>query len=259
MSIACHSNRGVGIQTAGLTRMRVSRGLVFDSPEFPPEDGRVAASGDDAGKELVNACTASTSSSSSSIGKNSDLSQRSSSDGEECEENEAQSSYKGPLEMMDALEEVLPVRRGISKFYNGKSKSFASLREASSSTSIKDIGKPENAYTRKRRNLLASNHIWDKNRNFPLRSNGGGITKRPISSSRSTLALAMAMNGSESSSSCCTSEDSNSSLASSSPPHLPPLHPQGRASHSICSKSSLSPPRRNFSGSRSFSLADLQQ
>lgn len=150
-------------------------------------------------------------------------------------------------------------RRGISKFYNGKSKSFASLREASSSTSIKDIGKPENAYTRKRRNLLASNHIWDKNRNFPLRSNGGGITKRPISSSRSTLALAMAMNGSESSSSCCTSEDSNSSPVSRSPPHLPPLHPQGRASHSVSSKSSMSPPRGNFSASRSFSLADLQQ
>lgn len=105
MSIAFH------IQTSGLTHKGVSCGLVFDSPDFAPEDGRVAASGDHAAKELVNACTASTSSSSSSsIGKNSDLSERSSSDGEECEENEAQSSYKGPLEMMDALEEVLPVR-----------------------------------------------------------------------------------------------------------------------------------------------------
>lgn len=154
-------------------------------------------------------------------------------------------------------------RRGISKFYNGKSKSFASLGDASSTASIKDIVKPENAYTKKRRNLLASSYVWDKNRNFPLRSNGGGISKRPISSSRSTLALAMAMSGSESSCSCCsTSEDSNSSPASRSPPHLPPLHPQGRAGSNgtgISSKSLLSPPRRNFSDSRSFSLADLQQ
>ena len=45
-------------------------------------------------------------SSSSSIGRNSDVS----SDGEDCGENEAQSSYKGPLDMMEALEEVLPIR-----------------------------------------------------------------------------------------------------------------------------------------------------
>ncbi|KAH7523886.1 hypothetical protein FEM48_Zijuj06G0059500 [Ziziphus jujuba var. spinosa] len=255
MSIAFHSNRGIDIQTNGFTRAPVTCSLVFDSPEFPPEKERVAAvSGDNAVKESIIACGASTSSSSSSsIGKNSDLSGRSSSDGEECEENEAQSSYKGPLEMMEALEEVLPVRRGISKFYNGKSKSFASLGDASS-TSINDIVKPENAYTRKRRNLLASNHFWDKNRNFPLRSNGGGIAKRSISSSRSTLALAMAMSSSESS---CTSEDSNSSSASRSPPSLPPLHPQSRASNS--NKFSTSPPRRSLYSSRSLSLADLEQ
>lgn len=46
------------------------------------------------------------SSSTSSIGRNSDLS----SDGENEEENEVQSSYKGPLNMMDSLEEVLPMR-----------------------------------------------------------------------------------------------------------------------------------------------------
>lgn len=50
--------------------------------------------------------TPSPSSSSSSIGRNSDVS----SDGEDCGENEAQSSYKGPLDMMEALEEVLPIR-----------------------------------------------------------------------------------------------------------------------------------------------------
>lgn len=109
MSIAFHSNRGFDIQTNGFTHAEVTCSLVFDLPEFPPEKGRVAVSGDDAVKESINACSASTSSS-SSIGKNSDLSERSSSDGEECEENEAQSSYKGPLDVMEALEQVLPLR-----------------------------------------------------------------------------------------------------------------------------------------------------
>ena len=64
--------------------------------------------------EGLNECSPSSSSSSpspspsssSSIGRNSDVS----SDGEDCGENEAQSSYKGPLDMMEALEEVLPIR-----------------------------------------------------------------------------------------------------------------------------------------------------
>lgn len=222
-------------------------------------EGRVAAAavGESEAAKDSNACSASasSSSSSSSIGKNSDLSVRSSSDGEDCEENEAQSSYKGPLEMMEALEEVLPIRRGISKFYNGKSKSYTSLGDATSTSSIKDITKPENAYTRKRRNLMAFNHVWEnKNRSFPLRGNGGGISKRPISSSRSTLALAVAMSSSESSSSTSTSDDS---LSRSPPPPLPPLHPQARASYNA--KSPTSTPRGHFCASRSFSLADLRQ
>lgn len=78
-------------------------------------------------------------------------------------------------------------------------------------------------------------HAWDKNRSF------SNISKRPISCSRSTLALAVAMSSSESISSA--SEDSNSSPSSSrSPPRLPPLHPQSRAA----------------SAWRSYSVADLQ-
>ncbi|KAH1212417.1 hypothetical protein AAZX31_14G097400 [Glycine max] len=187
-----------------------------------------------------------TSNSSSSIGRNSDVSsERSMEEGE----NEVESAYHGPLHAMETLEEVLPIRRGISNFYNGKSKSFTTLADAVSSPSVKDIAKPENAYTRRRRNLMALNHIWDKNnRNYPLRSSGGGICKRSISLSRSSLALAVAMNNSDSSSSI-TSDDSGSSSNSIPPPSpLPPLHPRNRVS-------SL----RNFSPWRSFSLTDLQQ
>ena len=63
-------------------------------------------------------------------------------------------------------------RRGISTFYNGKSKSFTSLADATHSTtsSIQEIAKPENAYTRKRRNYGA----------FKLSNmNTGGISKKP--------------------------------------------------------------------------------
>ncbi|KAK6236668.1 hypothetical protein QUC31_020457 [Theobroma cacao] len=188
--------------------------------------------------------SASSSTTSSSIGRNSDDASGRSSDGGACEENEVQSSYKGGLDMMDSLEQVLPMRRGISNFYNGKSKSFTSLADASSTSSIKDIAKPENAYTRRRRNLLAINHAWDKNRNKRL--------IRPISSSKSTLALAVAMSSSESISS--TSEDSTST----SSPRLPPLHPQTRTSFN---NTPSSPPKssRNFSNWRSFSLADVRE
>lgn len=116
MSIALDSNRRIDIEPSGFPRAGVASRttLLFDSPE----EARAAAADENnnAAKDS-NACCASTSSpsslsssSSSSIGKNSDLSERSCTDGEDSEENEAQSSYKGPLEMMDALEEVLPIR-----------------------------------------------------------------------------------------------------------------------------------------------------
>ncbi|KAF7817347.1 serine/arginine repetitive matrix protein 2 [Senna tora] len=224
----------------------------FESPE---ENKLTAKSGGNNALPLkVSDDQCSTSSSStSSIGRNSDLSSDRSTGDEDCGENEVQSAYNGPLDMMESLEEVLPIRRGISKFYNGKSKSFTSLADASFSPSLKDITKPENAYTRRRRNLMAFNHIWEKNRSFPLRSNGGGICKRTISSSRSTLALAVAMNNCDSNSST-TSEDSNSR----SPPPLPPLHPGSRVSTPTASAGPSSPLQQNFSAWRSFSLVDLQ-
>ncbi|XP_065851196.1 protein OXIDATIVE STRESS 3 LIKE 1 [Euphorbia lathyris] len=235
MSIALdYSSRITEIQpsryTAAAGLSFLPNSAIFDSPV-------------DRSEEDVNEC--STSSSCSSIGKNSDLSQGESSDGED--ENEVQSNFKRTLDSMDSLELALPMRKGISMFYNGKSKSFTSLAEASSSSSIKEIAKAENAYTRKRRNLLAFSHVVEKNRSFPLRSNGGGISKRPISSSKSTLALAVAMSSSESIMSSTSDDSSNSK----SPPHLPPLHPRSGASHHNLTSLDYSP-------WRSFSVADLQ-
>ncbi|CAM8919740.1 unnamed protein product [Rhodiola kirilowii] len=162
-----------------------------------------------------------TSSSSSSIGKNSDLIDEE--EGGDVSKDEVQSKFNGgAFDSLQALEEVLPMRRGISSFYSGKSKSFASL---SCLTSVKEIAKPENVYSRRRRNLMASaSHVWDRNHRSvaALRSSGGGIYKKSMQTSRSTLALGVAMSRSSSSDSNGSSEE-YSCYGSQS--HLPPLHP----------------------------------
>ncbi|PIA27654.1 hypothetical protein AQUCO_07600074v1 [Aquilegia coerulea] len=176
--------------------------------------------------------------SSSSIGRNSD------SDGDDDDDDgEVQSSFKSPLDTLDALQEVLPIKRGISKFYSGKSKSFTSLADASSA-SIKEIAKPDNAYTRKRKNLLATSILLDKNHNNPLRQSVGGISKRRTFNLSGTPS---------SSSESITSENSNTSSSSPPPPRLPPLHPQTKPSSDNVGMS-----QSNFSARRAYSLADLQ-
>ncbi|KAK4337985.1 hypothetical protein RND71_042472 [Anisodus tanguticus] len=194
------------------------------------------------------------SSSSSSIGRNSDDSPApggSSSDGGNGDGEEVQSHFKpGALNNLDSLEEVLPMKRGISNFYAGKSKSYTSLADAASCSSLKDMVKPENAYTRKRKNLLAHSNFFDKNRNHFPRNNSGGLYKRPTNS-RSSLALGAT-------SSCSESNNSSESLNSNvSSPHfsLPPLPPQPRR---YSNESSSSPPEQKLSAWRSFSLSDLQ-
>ncbi|KAL7133265.1 hypothetical protein ABFS83_12G129000 [Erythranthe nasuta] len=65
--------------------------------------------------------------------------------------DEVRSGYKGgPLDCLDALEEVLPVKKSISDSYCGKSKSYSSLSDATSCSSTEDITKPENAYSKNR-------------------------------------------------------------------------------------------------------------
>ncbi|KAJ8750789.1 hypothetical protein K2173_015970 [Erythroxylum novogranatense] len=232
----------------------MSTALDSDGGPMVPRGGAACvAMFQDEGVGLGEGECSTSSSATSSIGKNSDLSGGRLSDGEE---NEVQSAFTGTLDSMDSLEEALPIRRGISKFYNGKSRSFTCLSETTTYSSVKDIAKPENVYAKRRRNLLAyNNHLWEKekNRSFPYRINPGGISKRSIVLSRSTLALAVAMSSSESISS--TSEDSNSSSNSRSPPRLPPVHPRTKVSSSNLASSPS--PRHKLSPWRSLSLADF--
>ncbi|XP_010493253.1 PREDICTED: uncharacterized protein LOC104770517 [Camelina sativa] len=215
------------------------------------------------------------SASSSSIGMNSDDDGEKSSEdgGDDTGDNEVESPYKGSLEMMESLEQVLPVRKGISKYYNGKSKSFTNLKEEASSaltssSSMKDlVAKPENPYSRRRRNLLC-HQIWENNSNSKTTPRGGISKKHVMSSSRSALTLAMAvMTGGEGSSSGSGGDSSpgSSPTTSGSPPRqrhhhhhqmvkLPPLYPrsQGSFSNLTSSQSSL-----GFCAWRSYSVADF--
>ncbi|XWS26594.1 hypothetical protein CRYUN_Cryun26dG0044300 [Craigia yunnanensis] len=211
---------------------------VYDSPEEKSVDQRRLLSAKEREEDDLGSC------SSSSIGRNSDVSGESSSDGEDSTKAEVQSELKGPLDTMDALEEVLPMRRGISKFYNGKSKSFTSLANATAAASVKDFAKPDNPYNRKRKNLLAHSSLLDKNRHHSLRNSGSEISKRLANTNRSTVALGITM----------SSSDFNS-ISSSSSSCLPPLHPHCKKSTTIRSSS---PTAQTNPPCRSFSLSDLQ-
>ncbi|KAL7096100.1 hypothetical protein ACP275_10G062000 [Erythranthe tilingii] len=220
--------------------------MPYDSPELSASDRRSPETEEEEEEEEGRSGSLS-SSSSSSIGKNSD--ERMEDGG--SDEEEVLSEYKGgPLDNLDSLEEVLPVKKSISKFYCGKSKSFTSLSDAASCFSVQDITKPENAYTRKRKNLLAFNNFWDKNRSSISRSGNGGISKRP-SNSRSMLTLAPNMNYSES-----NSGETSNTYSSSPGCSLPPLPPHARRAPK--SGLSSSPPADNFPSWRSFSFSDLQ-
>lgn len=228
MSIAFEMSTGDRIQRPGFRRGNSA----FKSPEqaIRLSDRRMTA--------------AEESSSSSSIGRNSD-SGSGGGDGDSGDgDGEVQSEYKGPLDCLDALEEVLPIKKGVSKFYNGKSKSFTSLADVVSCSSIKEIVKPENALTRKRKNLLAHATYFDKIRDFPPRDSSASVSKKPTNSNRSTSTI-----------SSNESNNSESSNASSPVFTRPPLHPQSRKS--LNAESSSSPHHRHFSPWRSLSLSDL--
>ncbi|KAJ0491200.1 hypothetical protein HanIR_Chr12g0561321 [Helianthus annuus] len=86
---------------------------------------------------------------------------------------EVQSLFKGSLNNLSDLEEALAERYINILFW--KSKSYTSLADAVCAPSIQDIVKPEDAYNRKRKNMLAHNIILNKNRNFTSKN---GIPKK---------------------------------------------------------------------------------
>ncbi|KAL2544518.1 uncharacterized protein Fot_13804 [Forsythia ovata] len=87
--------------------------------------------------------------SSSSIGKPSD-------DDDDGQENEVQSEISnGALNSIASLEDSLPMKRGLSMFYKGKSKSFVNLSGQESKLEMKELEKPDHIVNKKRRLIVA--------------------------------------------------------------------------------------------------------
>uniref|UniRef100_A0A7N0VJV7 Uncharacterized protein n=1 Tax=Kalanchoe fedtschenkoi TaxID=63787 RepID=A0A7N0VJV7_KALFE len=222
------SNLGSGF----VSQVGLRRASIYDDPDLD-DDGLGAVVDCDDDDDELGVC-----SSSSSVGSRCGSSEEDY-DGEVVE---VESSYKGPLETMDTLQEVLPgtVRRGISKFYNGKSKSFTSLADAVSSSSVKELAKPETMYSKRSSNLLVSK-ISDKKHVNSLKSNRGALLKKLVPGKYGNRDTA--------------DEDESCSSSVSPPLCLPPLHPQSKKFQNA--GSSVSPPRQKCSPWRSFSVSDL--
>ncbi|KAG0448765.1 hypothetical protein HPP92_027667 [Vanilla planifolia] len=103
------------------------------------------------------------SSDSSSIGADSSAS--SFEEGEDgkikLEEEEEEEATATTFVSLDSLEDSLPIKRGLSAFFSGKSKSFASLSDASASTA-KDLAKTENPFNKRRRIQVANKVSWSR-------------------------------------------------------------------------------------------------
>ncbi|KAG6557958.1 hypothetical protein Mapa_000137 [Marchantia paleacea] len=135
------------------------------------------------------------SSSSSSIGNRSEDSSGSVvSDVDSPGDMEVESSLRGGSHSqlnLSSLESSLPIKRGLSRFWNGKAKSFAFLQDVSSLATLADLAKPENPYNKRRR--FSSG--FGMRPSSPLsRPNTAGISKKPPSGTgKSCLAIAVAM------------------------------------------------------------------
>lgn len=135
-------------------------------------------------------------------------------------------------------------RKGISKFYSGKSKSFTSLADAAAASCMKEIVKPEDPYAKKRKNLIARNVSIERSRSCA--DNIGGILKRPTNIGRGASCLIL---------SC--SEEGNSSASISPPCPLPPLHPHAANRSSLPQPSTTrKPPYRSYSWTDLHSVAE---
>ncbi|BAS81194.1 protein OXIDATIVE STRESS 3 LIKE 1 [Oryza sativa Japonica Group] len=196
--------------------------------------------------------------SSSSVGRDSDSPAAAAKwewDGEEVEggDGEVQSSYKGPFDTMDALQEALPFRKGVCKFYNGKSGSFAKLQDSViPSPPEKSLPKPENPSPRKRKGLLPFSFKWGKPQNKEVFPEDDVIIS-PTNCRRMTLSPA------------ATSSSGSNSGSDDEHYRSPKLHtrqplrrPSNAAMGVFASPPAPRPPQVLSAHMRSHSMLDLQ-
>ncbi|XP_041019426.1 uncharacterized G-patch domain protein DDB_G0278987-like [Juglans microcarpa x Juglans regia] len=81
-------------------------------------------------------------------------------DNDEVSSKEVQSHFNGTgLGSLGSMEDSLPIKRGLSNHFTGKSKSFANLLEVSA---VKDLEKTENPFNKRRRVLVSAK--WSSRR-----------------------------------------------------------------------------------------------
>uniref|UniRef100_A0A7N0SWD6 Uncharacterized protein n=1 Tax=Kalanchoe fedtschenkoi TaxID=63787 RepID=A0A7N0SWD6_KALFE len=141
-----------------------------DATAKPPSAAAAAA----ALPNRKNKSSSSSSSSSSSIGVNSD---DDNAPGDEAESQLVRSA--AGIGNLDALEDALPIRKGLSEHHSGRTKSYFNLADASADSSI---AKPADPYSKKRKIKIARNLRLEELRQ-------GRVSKKPTNDSRTTAPL----------------------------------------------------------------------
>lgn len=91
---------------------------------------------------------------------------------------------KGPLDNLASLSAALPIKRGLSRYFSGKSQSFSSLARVSS---VADLAKPENSFVKRRRTSAGGDSLL-KHHSYPPRcASSAGISKRHVNNRYKSL------------------------------------------------------------------------
>eukprot|EP01018_Ginkgo_biloba_P002782 Gb_22739 [translate_table: standard] len=94
-----------------------------------------------------------------------------------CTSSDSSSSeMDGPLYDMNSLKSQLPFKRGLSKFFGGKSQSFTSLTDVKC---LDDLAKPENPYRKKMKSSHSYGASLDCHRSYPPPNSSRCISKKP--------------------------------------------------------------------------------
>ncbi|KAK8473095.1 hypothetical protein PHAVU_001G059700 [Phaseolus vulgaris] len=90
------------------------------------------------------------------------------------EQEEVQNTLKG-LASLDSLEDSLPIKRGLSNHFMGKSKSFTDLSQVNT---VKELQKQDNPFNKRRRVQIASK--WSRRSSFYTCSNPKSMPLLPL-------------------------------------------------------------------------------
>lgn len=105
-----------------------------------------------------------------------DIEESVSSSSSDSDSSSSSSEGDGPLYEVNSLRANLPFKRGLSKFFGGKSQSFTSLVDVKC---VDDLAKPDNPYRKKMKNSHSYGAQIGVPRSYPPQSSSGSISKKP--------------------------------------------------------------------------------